>query len=38
MIALKELVSGYGMVDIDESFEKILGKKLPSFLKKVGIE
>jgi len=38
MTALKELVSGYGMVDIDESFEQLLGKnKLKIFLEKVGI-
>lgn len=38
MTALKELVSGYGMVDIDESFEQLLGKnKLKTFLTKVGI-
>ena len=38
MTALKELVSGYGMVDIDESFERLLGKnKLKIFLEKVGI-
>ena len=38
MIALKELVSGYGMVDIDESFEQLLGKnKLKIFLEKIGI-
>ena len=38
MTALKELVSGYGMVDIDESFEQLLGKnKLKVFLEKIGI-
>jgi len=38
MTALKELVSGYGMADIDESFEQLLGKnKLKTFLTKVGI-